>query len=698
MAKKSVWETNFAENPKILDRVKEQLVPQIDRVRRERVTLEEEWLEYARMWNVEKDANNMYNGRARLYIPEVRKNVEAQARALTEAAFPNDDFLTCLPGRLGTNRGSDIQLEVRRFQIDQAQLRVKYHVYARQAALFGTSPVFVPWRKDIRKIFMNTLDGKKIKPRRSDVEIFNGPDFQVVDLLNWYVLNPLSPNFQEFGCFYDSLIDRFELLRRKKLGEIFGYDELKESAADALGRTELERFVEKFESSGIILERGGSAGEAEMKPLKDPYDRMLSTKVYTMMELPEACLEDEDKDMPIPVVVDVYNGCHVGNIKRNPYFHQSAPFVCGKYILPQAQEFYGQGIPKAIRYMQHEINSKAEQGMDSATLALNPLAFIDPALAGNMGDFMVEPGAVWWVSPQGVKLSQMPDTTQVAYAAIANLRAQMQDYSDRSPALPPQLLGKSRTATQSEIVSSALSVDLKAFQLQNEIMVLQPLMEMWESLTDQNIDDKHILYINGGKNFAKAKQILIRKNQLLGKYSYQWRASSITQNKTMLSRQLIDLIKVYGTLPPQVQSTVKFRLDELFKILVRDGMNIPDVERLFGLPNDDFTEPDTELEMVKEGIEIDVSPGDDDQKHLVAHDKQLADPSLDEDQKGILLAHMAEHKAQLQAKAEAMRQAQMAQMALLAQQQQVGGAANSGNRTQLSPNASTGDMGSGVRA
>lgn len=698
MAKKTVWDINFAEKAKIRNRVSEFFTKKVEAIREERDELERKWLEFFYMWNVQKDGNSLYNGRANLYIPEVRKNVESQARALTEAAFPNDDFLTCVPGKIGTNEGAEIQLNVRKHQIKQAQLRMKYHVFARQEALYGTSPVFVPWRKEARKLWMSAKSEKGIKPKRTEIEIYNGPDFVVQDIFRWYALNSKNPDFQEDGCFYIDLIDRFELLAREKSGNLWGRHELERAGGEHLrAKNELEKYVERVEASGLLLENQGYVGEASFRRKEnDPSSKMMVTRIYTNIELPEACLPDEDPDVPIPVVIDIYDGKHVGCIKRNGFFHQKAPYVVGKYIQPNPGEFYAQGIPWAIQYMQHEINSKAEQAMDSATLALNPLAFIDPAFAGNQTDYMVEPGGVWFVNPQGVKLAALPDVSQVGYAAISQLSGQMAVYSDRTPALPPQLMGKSRTATQSEIVNTAVNVDLKSFQMNNELAVLEPLMEMWESLTDQNIEDKQILLLSGS-DFQKARRVLVHKNKMLGKYVYEWRASSITQNRAILANQLINFMKVYATLPPEDKARAGVRLDEMIKILYREGFALPHMDRVFGLPSSQSTDPATEHEMLLEGIEISVSPGDDDQSHQKAHDEFMADPKLSEEQKAVLVAHIARHQAALEMKARAAQMALMQRQMLMQNQQREGNSVGSGNRTQLNPGSSVGDQASGIR-
>lgn len=699
MAKKSVWNTNFASNKRVLDRIGTDLPKLVRKTMDDRTGLEQEWMEAFRMWNVEKDENNYYKGNARLYIPEVRKNIESQARQQTESSFPNDDYLGCIPGKGGTFEGADLQLQLRKWQIEQSGLQWKMHVFNRQKAMFGTSAAFAPWRKDTRKIWMSAKDGNRIKPKFQEVDIFNGPDFEVVSMFNWFALNPLQWQFQNFGCFENKWIDRFELKKRDKEGEIHDRFELEQKYGDAFGKDELARFIETIEASELVISKDGYTGEVRL-PTKDDLSntRLLHTQVYCFMELPEACLEDEDPEQPIPMVVDIYNTNHIGCIKRNKFFHQQAPYVASWYIPPNANEFYGSGIPKATKYMQHEINTKAEQGMDSATMALCPITVIDPAKIGNMDEFLVEPMAKWFADPAGVKMLQIPDTTPIAYQAISQLRAQMQDFSDRTPSLPSQFSGKSRTAYQAEIVSNAQSIDVKSFQRFDELLVFNPLMEQWESLTDQNIEDKQILYMFGNQ-FNKAKKVLVLKNKLLGKYLYRWKASSITQNRQILARQLIDFLKVLATSPPAMIAQLNINFGEIGRMLWREGFAIPNYEKVFGLPYQESTDPAVEFDMLKEGMEISVSPGDDDAGHKKRHDVDLKSPDLDKDQKADLMKHIAQHLEQEQKKAQALQQQQL-QAQLQAAASQNGGqkSPGSGNRTQLSPNGSAGDMSSGGRA
>lgn len=706
-AKVDVWSYNFAQDEKVRNRVLQFMPGRLTSVRYARRAMEENLIRFYNMWNITKDSYHGYKGRAQLYIPEVRKNVEAQARQLTEAAFPNEDFFEASPGETGTKRGSKAWTSIMRWNIENSKLRMKYLVHARQMAMLGTSPVYVPWMKRSVTEFRSVKNykTKKIEPKRHQIDLFNGPDFIVRDLLKWYAFNPKKADILDDGCFEDYVVGNADLVREDKAGLLYDRKVIEEGSSNAYVLEQLERDVERAEQMGLnILSNEGYAGEATLKDVdldefKD--DTHLCTLIHTNMVMPEMCDEEDDPELPIPIQIKFYDNQYCGLIRRNPFYHQTPPYLIGKYILPNPDEFYGQGIPHATQYMQYEMNSTAEQTMDSKTLSLNPMVIVDPGMAGQGSEYNAEPGAIWWGSPNGIKPITLPDVTGTGYMAINQLRSQMQDYSDRSPALPPELLGKSRTATQSQIVSDTMSIDNKTFQIQNEQMVLEPLLSMWESLIDQNMKDDQIIMILGRRS-TDLKRTMMKKKDLLGRYRYFWKGSSGMQNRQIMARQWLDFLKVIGTLPPNLQPNLN--KDEFAKVLISDIFQLKDADKVIGQP-EEFASQDAEVEnrLVDLGFEIEVLPNDSDDEHIPVHNKAF-EKEKDAVKKAELATHMQMHMKQKQAKQQAaQQQAQMMQMQMqMAQAQgQQGGqrrSRGSGNRTQLSPNSSAGNMGSGTRA
>jgi len=693
------WTYNFAAKPNIRDRIKEYFVPKIKTIRETRFGMEEEWERFYNMWSVKHDENHNYRGRSQLYVPEVRKNVESQSRQITESAFPTNNYLTCVPGKTGTRMGSELQLNIRKWQIHQAGLRIKFQVYARQSCLYGTSPVYVPWRKQTETVFRRLLSkNKTLKIGREEVDIFNGPDFVVKDLFKWYTFNPKKPDILEDGCFEIQVLTESEIKNRK---DLFGLDKMLQGSSDAYSMTELERDVRRMEDMGLQLTTTGSTGIATINNNEASIDSTyISALIFTKINLPEATESGEDPNKPIPVLIEIINNEHVGIIKRNPFWHQRPPYLAGKYILPNPDEFYGQGIPKAIQYMQYEINSKSEQCMDAGTYALNPITIIDPGLASQTSEFNMEPGAQWFCDPKAVKFGNMPDTTATGYQAISLIRSQMQEYSDRAPALPPQLLGKSRTATQSNIVNSAVQVDNKTFQLTDETLVLNPLMEMWESLTDQNIEEDQVIMIMGNQS-KQWRRVLVPKNASLGQYQYFWKGSGSIGDRAILGRSIIDMLKVTAVMPPEDRMRLNIDYSEIFRMLWTNAYQLPDADKLFGQREQETTDPELEHKMVEIGINIEVLPGDNDPEHMKAHDLYLGavkKKGIAEELELHIMAHIAQAEQKIQIRQELLKRRQM--LLQQAAQQKGNGATGipQGNRTQPSPMATSGDMASGIRA
>ena len=701
---KSVWVKNFAGNKDLADRVLQLFGTKMKSIQDQRYEYEQELIRYYNMWNVAHDDNHTYSGNSKLYIPEVRKNVEAQARTLTDTAFPNDEFFDCVPGQGGTYAGAQIQNAIRKWQMEQANITTKYFVYNRQKCLYGTSPVRISWKKQTEYAFANARDKKtgKLKMTKKLIELYNGPDFQVRDLMKWYPLNNKKIDFREDGCFENQMVDKefIELLNKK--GMVFKKDEIfLENSEDTI--EELNRDIQRAETLGLSIERDvGYGGTANLR--KDTEDKMgkaLMQVIFAKVVGPkEMYLDDEDTELPIPMEIHIYNNRHVGFIGRNSYWHQLPPYVVGRYLYPNADEFYGQGIPKATQYQQYELNSKAEQCMDSVTMALNPIAIIDPAFAAQNADFEIEPAAIWFANPQGVKLASLPDVSATGYQAIGQLRSQIQDYSDRAPALPAQFQGKSRTATQSEIIDRSMSVDSRQFQRQDEKEVLEPMLEMWESLTDQYADESQMIMILGRDAGAWGRQA-VTKEMYLGNYKYFWKVTTDLSNRQIKSRQMIDMMKVAGSLPPEAQAKLNFNFAEAYRILWKDINNLPGAEKVipdpFSTPKQD---PRLVLEMLRLGMETEVLPGDDNVafiKYMTLAASEEKDKDVKKEIMRQIYLHMESYKVK---QATLQQEMQRRQEMMMAQQEAQGGSGTqgSGNRTQLSPNAGTGDMASGTRA
>ncbi len=188
---------------------------------------------------------------------------------------------------------------------------------------------------------------------------------------------------------------------------------------------------------------------------------------------------------------------------------------------------------------------------------------------------------------------------------------------------------------------------------------------------------------------------------------------------------MLDGMKVLSSLPPQALGQINFNYGEFFKVLYTEMWNLPDADKILGMP-EEMAEQDAEAEneMISMGLELEVLPSDNDRGHMASHDAFMVKPGTSKEVKLGLAAHIISHKkseATKQQQAQQAQQQQMMQMKLNAQafaQLQMlqqkgkpspavkqlmngngssGGPHASGDRTQLSPAATSGDQGSGIR-
>ena len=112
----------------------------------------------------------------------------------------------------------------------------------RQMCLLGTSPIYLPWRRDVRHEFRSRRDGKKVLPKKQEIELFNGPDFVVRDLFRWYAFNPKKSNLED-GCFEIMACSKFELEAMERKGLLANLDKILGGASDAYLEEEFNRDI-----------------------------------------------------------------------------------------------------------------------------------------------------------------------------------------------------------------------------------------------------------------------------------------------------------------------------------------------------------------------------------------------------------------------------------------------------------------------
>jgi len=192
--------------------------------------------------------------------------------------------------------------------------------------------------------------------------------------------------------------------------------------------------------------------------------------------------------------------------------------------------------------------------------------------------------------------------------------------------------------------------------------ILTPLLErMFEY--DCQFRDEEITILTMGEIGVKAQMQKIPPNQWGNRYFFQWVGTQYVQNMQRMQQQ-ISTMNVLRGIPPQQLNGRKLDIAPILEILTDNVFGSEMSGRILIDDRNKFTiGPETENEMMINGIPIEVHEADNDVEHLQEHHtagEKSGDPA------GLIRNHMQAHMQQLQKKR------QMAQAAMQPQPGQPG--------------------------
>lgn len=684
MAKRAL-DYNWAKDEDFANIVKVNLLDIFRSVRSDREDRQDKWQNFYRSWSVDStDADNNYSGMANLKVPQIRKEVETMSRRIYKGLLP-EDYLKAEPPKEAVYQDlTEVNTQVLRHYLDnKIKIKSAFMPWIKQGVLYGTSPMRSFWHKEVNEMLYKKRvpvlqqDGTfefEAQITTEDVTIYDAPKIRTEDLFTtWvYPFNAATPEDIEI-TFWETKVKRSELEAKAKKGICHKFEEFKDA-----GKTGDRAFEES-------QERLAQFGESGLFLAIQNDTLFTLTEIWCKLILP-------DTMKPVSCVIEIIDGCHITRIQRNPYWHQKSPFDWMRFIIPPPGEFYGRGLPEAGISLQHQLNDTMNQTMDSTTLRLNNITIINPAYAPNSESFEIEPGAVWWADPQAVKQFEFPDLSQTGYAAAGILRSIISEMSDNSPQLPDPIAGKARSTGQAELAIGEWQTDLFTFIDFISTEALSSMAFKVHSLIQQFISNDDVIRVSG-KYAGTWLDRVITPDQIVGNYLFKWMGALQIENQAIKTNQILNLLKIYPTLPPEAQSQIKMNWTNIMIKIIRDGFQIRDVENIITTDKLKASTPaDIEERILIQNGMIDTNVDDDDEAHIRLH---VAAQNKDKDlyRRALRAKHIDKHNKQMQNKRQAMQMA----MAQLQSAQAPDSAGVEGNVAQIPEATSSADLQRGMR-
>ena len=674
---------NWANDKEFALTVKNNLLSIFQNVQSSRKNRELSWQDHYRAWSVDKtESDKSYNGMANLSVPQIRKEVETMTRRLYKGLLP-DDYLKAEPKEMMYEDLTTINTQVVRHYFDNV-IRVKsvFMPFLKQGVLLGSSPLRSFWHKETNEMIYRKRE-PKVKPDgtiefssrqvQEEVVLYNAPKLRTEDLFNtWvYPYNAQRPEDIEI-TFWRTKLTKHDLELKAKSGHCVGFEDFKD-----MGATFEAAFIESQER----LQQFGETGQFLAVQDNNIFELM---EVWCKLVLPNTT-------QPVSCVIEIVGGNFCTRIQRNPYWHQQMPFDWMRYIIPPAGEFYGRGLPEAGISLQNQLNDTMNQTMDSVTLRLNNITIINPAYAPNSESFEIEPGATWWADPNAVKQMEFPDLSQSGYMAASTLRGMITEMSDNSPQLPDPIAGKARSTGQAQLAINEWQTDLFTFIDYVSEEALSPLAFKVHLLLQQFLSDDDVIRVSGKYSGTWLERV-VSADDLVGQYMFKWIGALQIENSAVKTQQMMNLLKILPSLPPQAQQDVKLNWANFVTKIMRDGFLIKDLENIMETANlTASVSPKIEEKILKLNGVIKVNASDDDMLHLQLHEyEQRIDKDLY--RSAVRSKHIVEHKDQLQKKQIVLKMMQQQQQQIQAPQQKP-----VGNTTQIQQTPTQDNMERGMR-
>jgi len=584
---------NFADDKKKTDEVKEMLSQLILTTRQNRQGMNQKFSEYLNIWQLVSDDRKGYYGRANLYQPAGRKAIETIVSVLMNNLFPTEDLILISPRNIGkvpnssnstvqaglldqagmpnlsnstkTDMNSDKVVEPLKnllsYQLaNKIRLRRQAKPFFRSVVTFGTGVAKTVWKHAYKNILTARKDdlffaGKNvITIENKEIDTYNAPTFQPVNLLNWYIYPETVQDIEDaFLVFEDIYTDFWSIKAKETAGVYYDVDRIKNMTVQT--ESNVQRQLE-LSNLGITAPFDSKMLVCHLIECWHKYDINGDGKL-------EDCLT------VLAVTDETASDAVVLRLQENPFVFKKPPYLAAKFMESTGQ-FYGHSLTEAIQYLQYELNDKTNQAMDCGTYILNPIAIVDPALIQDLDSFTVLPGAQWLGPPQAVDFVRMPvELMSVAGMAISQIYSLIQDFSGAPPIL--QGTAAPKTATGTFTLQGNSMALLKDISEDIESTVFERFIEIMYNLNWQFLNEELVPF---GTEWRK-----VTKEDIVGNYLFQWLGTIHSQNQSVRVQQLINFLNLISRipLPPNVQVDLVYILKKIWG----EGLGFKDGDRVF---------------------------------------------------------------------------------------------------------------------
>lgn len=562
---------NFAADREAAQWCDDNVTGLIDQVAGDGDPIRQEWAQIRQMSLLQHGAGQGYRGMSNAYLPVYAKARETRVSHSARGLFPTDEYVDVKAlHTLAQENQADVLKAWMQYQLDcQARVRVNIKPFLRQLYDYGLSVGKVWYNTKLRNTGKTTklpaLPGSQMDYGYDLSE--EGTRFETRSVFSWYVWPQTINHIREATLVFEVLQVPLQYL--KTVGKAQGWINLDIASYASTDNTNTDSYLQQAQEDTVHTTT--TAVNAAYKGELGTY--VLLREAYFNMPIPARFYRDNEKNGDsVPVQAVFANGTLV-SLRRNPYWFQHAPYVV-KRINESPDSFTGMGMGRLGLDLQGLANDFMNQTNDNLTYGLNPVTIVNPMqTAGEL--LPLEPGRMWhMLDPQGVRFDRPPvDQVQYGMNMVNMLMGTMNDLLGTPPIMQGTGAGGSaKTATGAQLLQNNVKTDLQDTIEDIELEVLEPLMYMIHALGQQYQSDELSIATSGGI-------VRVRPDDLAGRFSFKWLASSQAANQQMRSQQALALLQAILPLVPLIQQQgAQVNPIPLLKKVYGEGMGFRDFD------------------------------------------------------------------------------------------------------------------------
>ena len=433
-----------------------------------------------------------YDWQSNVSVPATYKAVKTLLARIVAALFSTNPPFDAVGVEEKDKQGEKPIKDLVGYQFDKTHIFDKFVLFVLQALIRGTSVGKVYYKRDYAYVPREVLDygeplpsvdeqGKPVnkkekklmqklkdflkEPKKKIIYdqkiIYEGADFEVLDLLGGFFPDPFATNLKDGYAIHRTIRTEDYLKKNKDKFENIGEALLTTFPGDSEDWTR-----SRLKNVGLVEPTQG-VPSANTEGEENKTDAAASK--YEILEC--HCQYDVNNDGKLEdAILTICNRAVTIKKRINPY-----PDGCFVKIsfMPVLNEFFGQGVCELVEALQKELNDKTNQRLDNVNLCLQKiLVYVEDAIDGKIiKNFVFAPGARLPVKDiNAIDWPVVPDVTASAYNETNILKGEIQETSGAVNVLMP-------TANQSDIHRTASGLFMLKGEAETSIKLIIQMIE-----------------------------------------------------------------------------------------------------------------------------------------------------------------------------------------------------------------------------